>query len=219
MFMGHYAAAFAAKRVAPELPLPLCFVACELVDYFWGSLVLAGVERMRIVPHFNATNWLDLYFMPYTHSLPAAVLWSAGAAGLAVLFMQPSPRRSLVALVIGLTVGSHWLLDFVVHLPDLPLLFDSMKVGLGLWDYRYAALALELVVLWAGALACARTAGAPAGRYLLLTAFMSMLQVLSLVLTQPGSSSAAAAQVLSTYVLVTFCAWLLERKRTAPSPA
>jgi hypothetical protein len=219
MFMGHYAAAFAAKRVAPELPLPFCFVACELIDYFWGLLVLTGVERMRVVPNFNATNWLDLYFMPYTHSLPAAVIWSAGMAALAALFIKPSPRRTRIALVIGVTVSSHWLLDFVVHLPDLPLLFDSMKVGLGLWDYRYPALALELVALWAGVLVCLRPAGDLAGRYLLLAVFMSVVQVLSLVLPQPGSSAMTAAQILSTYVTVTFCAWLVERKRAAPATA
>ncbi len=29
---------------------------------------------------------------------------------------------------------SHWVLDFVVHRPDLPLFDDASKVGLGLWD-------------------------------------------------------------------------------------
>jgi hypothetical protein len=42
-------------------------------------LILLGVEKVRIVPGITATNPLDLYFMPYTHSLIAAVLWSLAA--------------------------------------------------------------------------------------------------------------------------------------------
>jgi hypothetical protein len=43
-------------------------------------------------------------------------------------------RDRRASSMIGLVVFSHWVLDFIVHAPDLPLLFkDSPKVGLGLW--------------------------------------------------------------------------------------
>jgi hypothetical protein len=45
MFVGHYSAAFAAKRFAPAVPLPVYFIACQLIDIFWGSLVLQPARQ------------------------------------------------------------------------------------------------------------------------------------------------------------------------------
>jgi hypothetical protein len=79
MFVGHYGPAFAIKAIRPSIPLWLLFVAVQLVDVGWALLVLLGIEKVRIVPGMTASNPLDLYYMPYTHSLAAAALW-AGAA-------------------------------------------------------------------------------------------------------------------------------------------
>lgn len=79
MFVGHYGVSFAAKRVAPAIPLWALFIAVQLLDVFWAPLILLDIEKVRIVPGITASNPLDLYYMPYTHSLPAALLWSAGA--------------------------------------------------------------------------------------------------------------------------------------------
>ena len=76
MFVGHYGVSFAAKRLAPQVPLWVLFVAVQLLDVFWAPLVLLGVERVRIVPGITASNPLDLYYMLYTHSLVAAALWA-----------------------------------------------------------------------------------------------------------------------------------------------
>src|SRR3569832_1194222 len=109
MFMGHYSAAFAAKRVVPAIPLPVWFVACQVIDLCWGTLVLLDVEKLRVIPHFPATNGLDLYFMPYTHSLPAAIAWSLAAALLFLLFSgSVFMRCALAAVVLGTVVASHW---------------------------------------------------------------------------------------------------------------
>ena len=77
MFVGHYGVSFAAKKGDASVPLWVLFVAVQLLDFAWAPLVLLGVEKVRIVPGFTRTNALDLYYMPYTHSLVAAVLWSA----------------------------------------------------------------------------------------------------------------------------------------------
>ena len=79
MFVGHYGVSFAAKKGDASVPLWVLFVAVQLLDFAWAPLVLLGVERVRIVPGFTRTNALDLYYMPYTHSLVAAILWSAAA--------------------------------------------------------------------------------------------------------------------------------------------
>ena len=211
MFVGHYSAAFLAKRVAPAVPLPVYFIACQMIDLFWGGLVLLGIEKLRVIPGFTRSNGLDLYFMPYTHSLSSAVLWSVAAA---VLFWLCTPRlaqRVRCALAIGLTVAAHWILDLLVHIPDLPLWFDSMKVGLGWWNYRTFALLLELGLLWASVLLCLKEAGDRRGRYLLLAAGMSGLQLYSLF-KQPAAPAAVAMQLLAAYLALTACAWWASRR-------
>lgn len=204
MLIGHYSAAFIAKRVAPSLPLPLLFVACQLIDFFWAMLVLLGIEKLRVVPDFNPSNPLDLYFMPYTHSLPAAVIWSGGAAVLYWLYSNASVHRTRNAILIGIVVSSHWILDFVVHLPDLPLWYDSFKVGLGLWNFRYLALALELGLLWGAVIACWKVAAENRWRYMLLASLMSALQVSTLIMPAPSSDTSVAFQLLATYAVLTF---------------
>ena len=79
MFVGHYGVSFAVKAVDRRIPLWLLFIAVQFVDVLWGVFVLLGIERVRIVPGITASNPFDLYYMPYTHSLVASVLW-AGAA-------------------------------------------------------------------------------------------------------------------------------------------
>src|SRR5258706_173300 len=85
MFVGHYGVSFAAKKLEPELPLWLLFIAVQLLDVLWAPFVLLGVEKVRIVPGFTATNPLDLYYMPYTHGLVAALGWSVVAAPTAIV--------------------------------------------------------------------------------------------------------------------------------------
>jgi hypothetical protein len=86
MFVGHYGPSFAAKALKRPIPLWVLFLAVQLLDVFWSIFVLLGIEKVRIVPGITATNPLDLYYMPYTHGLDAAVLWS-WAAGLRILGM------------------------------------------------------------------------------------------------------------------------------------
>jgi hypothetical protein len=148
MFVGHYGPSFAIKAARPQIPLWVLFIAVQLVDVGWAILVLLRIEKVRIVPGITASNPLDLYYMPYTHSLVAAVLWSvaAGAFGTWLLGIKTWP----VALWIGAAVFSHWVLDFLVHRPDLPVYDDTMKVGLGIWNYPAIAIALEATLLFVG---------------------------------------------------------------------
>jgi len=214
MFIGHYSAAFVAKRIAPAVPLPVYFLACQLIDLFWGALVLLGVEKLRVIPNFTKSNGLDLYFMPYTHSLSSAVLWSAAAAVLFWLCTPSLVQRTRTAVLIGLAVASHWMLDLLVHIPDLPLWFDSVKVGLGWWNYRTFALLLELALLWGSVLLCLRVAGCKRTRYLWLAAGMSGLQVFSLY-RQPAEPAAVAMQLLAAYLTLTAIAWWVDKSPTA----
>ena|SRR2546428_13957613 len=166
MFVGHHGVSFAAKRADKTIPLWVLFIAVQLLDVFWGVFVLLGVEKVRIVPGFTASNPLDLYYMPYTHSLVGALVWSV-AAYAAYRLLRRFGGSHRAALFVGLAVFSHWVLDLVVHRPDLALYDDAHKMGLGLWNYPAPAFLLEVAILFGGMLLYLRstTATTPLGRW------------------------------------------------------
>jgi hypothetical protein len=135
MFVGHYSVSFAARARGFAIPLWVLFIAVQLLDVVWAPLVLLGVEKVRIVPGITASNALDLYYMPYTHSLVAAILWSVAAA-VAYRLAVPNAGRT-APFVIAAAVFSHWVLDFIVHRPDLPIYDDVAKVGLAIQAYIF----------------------------------------------------------------------------------
>ncbi len=115
------------------------FLAVQLLDILFAIFVLLGVEKLRIVPGFTAFNPYDLYWMPYSHSLLAALIWSAltTLVALAALRHLRSRDKRIAAGLLGAAVFSHFLLDLPMHTPDLPLGLDaaSPKIGLGLWNH------------------------------------------------------------------------------------
>jgi len=146
MFVGHYGPGFAAAGARRGPSLGAACIAVQLVDYAWAAFILTGVEHARVTPGFTALSPLDLYDMPFTHSLVAALAWSA-LGGLVYALIDR--RNARAAVWIGLCVFSHWILDWVVHQPDL-LLWGNLKVGLGLWSNAAAGVAAELGVLGLG---------------------------------------------------------------------
>jgi hypothetical protein len=209
MFIGHYGVSFAAKKAAPTVPLATLFVAVQLLDVGWSTLVLLGVEKVRIVPHFTASNSLDLYFMPYTHSLLGALAWSLGA----FLLYRALARKAtpMAALVVGAAVFSHWALDLLVHRPDLSLFDDTAKVGLGLWNYPAIELPLELLVLFAGLWLYLRSGVTRRLGMIVFAVLLGAVQVLNFLAPPPGSDRAAATAALVAYVVLAAIAGILER--------
>jgi hypothetical protein len=215
MFIGHYAVSFAAKRVRPEIPLWVLFVAVQLLDVMWAPFVLLGIEHVRIVPGITASNPLDLYDMPWTHGLPGALGWSVLAWGLWRATARDQRFRA-GAGVVGLAVFSHWVLDFVVHRPDLPLWDNTAKVGLGLWNYPMPALALECGLLVAGLLLYLRGIGRSALPWLVFAAFMLAVHTIAFFGAPPATPAMAAIMALVAYVLLAgIAAWLERRSHAA----
>jgi hypothetical protein len=215
MFVGHYGVAFIAKAKAKEIPLWQLFIAVQLVDVVWAPLVLLGIERARIVPGITKSLPLDLYYMPYSHSLVAAFVWSA-AAFAAYRTFRPSGTRA-AALVLGLAVLSHWLLDLFVHRPDLPLWDDTYKVGLGLWNYPLAAFLIEGGLLVGGLLLYLRSSVAvsPAGKYSfwLFAAVLLITQAFVVIVQPLPSATFAAVLFLASYVGLAATAYRVELTR------
>jgi hypothetical protein len=215
MFVGHYGPSFAIRAVRPEVPLWVLFVAAQLVDIAWALLVLGGIEKLRIVPGITAANPLDLYYMPYTHSLVAALLWAGAAAVVGRLVFRWKGWSA--AAWVGVAVLSHWVIDWLVHRPDLPLYGDSMKVGLGLWNHVGLSLGLEVLVLGAGLwLYLSRTSGITTiGRYgpVVFVLLMLAVQLASLVGPLPPSPAAVAASALGAYLVFAAVAGWIDRQR------
>jgi membrane-bound metal-dependent hydrolase YbcI (DUF457 family) len=140
VFIGHFAAAFAAKPAAPSVSLGTLFLACEWVDLVWPALLLAGIERVEIRPDVTAFTPLDFVHYPWTHSLLMGAAW---AAAFGLLYFRLRKNRK-AALVLAAVVLSHWFLDLVAHRPDLPLAPGSdSRFGLGLWSSVPATLTFE----------------------------------------------------------------------------
>lgn len=219
MFVGHYGPSFAIRAMRPEIPLWVLFVAAQLVDIAWTLLVLAGVEKVRIVPGFTAANPLDLYYMPYTHSLVAALLWAVAAAAICRWLFRW--RGRVVAAWVGAAVLSHWVLDWLVHRPDLPLYGNSAKVGLGLWNFLGLSLALEVLVFAGGLwLYLARTRAVTAvGRSgpIALAVFMFAVQVASIIGPPPPSTEIMAVSGFGAYLVFAALAGWVDQGRTPVS--
>lgn len=143
MFVGHYSAAFAAAALPKAPKLGTLFVAAQLVDFGFFIFVPLGIEHMRIDPAASVMNPLDLYDMPWTHSLLGALAWAAAFA----VVLRGTIGNWTAALIGGAVVVSHWLLDLIVHVPDLTLAGSQPKLGLGLWNHPAIAMPLEIGLL------------------------------------------------------------------------
>lgn len=148
MFIGHFAVALAAKRATPVVSLGWLFLACQLADLVWPTLVLLGIEHVVIDPGNTAFTPLDFAYYPYSHSLIALVLWAVLAA---VLYLALNRGAVGAAIAVSLTVVSHWVLDVISHRPDMPLtLAGPTRLGLGLWQSVPATVIVEAVMLAVG---------------------------------------------------------------------
>lgn len=221
MLIGHYAPALVLQRIRPSVKLWQLFVATQLVDVLWGLCILGGIEHVRIVQGFTQSNDLDLWHMPYTHSLAATLVWSVLAL-LGGLVLRRGPTRTGDAVVIALAVASHFVTDWIVHVPDLPLWgAQGPKLGLGLWRHRPLALAVETGLFAAAALwwwwpRRARAGARAAGAGLLA---LTGIAAASYYVPTPPSPSAMALTGLSTYALVAALAGWIDRKSAAPGVA
>ena len=211
MFVGHYAAAMAAKAAEPRAPLWAYVAGCQLVDVGWSGLVMSGVERFRFDPSLPGSP-LDLYHMPWTHSLPAALLWSLGAAAL----MRALRLPWAAAAMVGAAVFSHWVLDLVVHRPDLELWPGDGKVGFGLWNYPIDEMGVEIGLLAVGGAAWTasrKSAQRTAWPAILFIAFLVALHIAARYRGGPApSTSAFALTALIAYLAVSAIAWLVDRR-------
>lgn len=210
MFVGHYAAAMAAKAIEPKAPMWTLAAASQLIDIGWSSFIIAGIERASVDPALPGST-LVLEHMPWTHSLPAVFAWSVVAALLVMLLRLPL----WASAVVGLTVFAHWLLDLIVHRPDLELWPGGERVGFALWNYPVPEQALEIgliAVCGAAWVASRKSLGRMAWPAIGFLGFLVALQIVAMLSPQPAGplGPESGATILVIYLVVVAIAALID---------
>lgn len=215
MFIGHFAIGFASKAVAPRVSLGTLFLAAQFADLLWPSLLLLGLERVRIVPGATVVTPLEFEHYPISHSLVALAGWS-----LVFALAHFAVRRDLrAAAVLAALVTSHWLLDAVMHRPDLPLYPGSaVMAGAAVWNSLPLSLAIELALFAAGVWSYARITRPADGigrwAFVGLAAMLLLIHAGNLLGPPPPSVQAIAWLGQAQWLFVLWAYWI-DRHRVA----
>jgi hypothetical protein len=218
MLAGHLGAALIFKRADMRLNLGVLFFAALLLDFILWSLVLSGAEHVHIPADYARRHYLTFEF-PYSHSLIMSLVWAALLGVVAWGLWSVRSTRFKIGIVIALTVFSHFVLDALVHVPELPILGGtSMKIGLGLEDTPQIALLLELGIslfglllyLWPGPLRRRSTTGLT----LLVLAVTVLTAVGMMLAPAPATEAQSAVGALVTITFITVMGTWLDRSAT-----
>jgi len=206
MFLGHFAVALGAKKAAPRASLGALVFGAQLADLLWPVFLLLGWEQVRIDPAATRVTPLDFVSYPYSHSLLAELLWALGI-GLVYFAIR---RNARAAIVVALCVPSHWLLDYISHRPDMPIVPGGARYGLGLWNFPAATLAVELTLFAVGiALYLSATRAKDRIGHWALWSLLILLVALYLASsnTPPPNERALAFTALALWITVPWAAW------------
>jgi hypothetical protein len=214
MFIGHFGVGLGAKAAAPRVSLGTLFLAAQFIDLLWPTFLLLGIEQVRIDPGATAVVPLDFVSYPISHSLATVCGWALLVA--VAYYVVRHDRRGTV--VLGLAVVSHWLLDAIVHRPDLPLVpGNAYVVGLGLWSSLIASLVVELGLFAVGVWLYARSTEAAdaLGRWTFrgLVGFLLVVHAANLFGPPPPSVTALAWVGQAQWLLVAWGYWVDRHRR------
>jgi len=214
MFIGHFALGFALKRAAPRANLGWLIASVSFLDLVWPIFVLTDIERVEVDQGNTVFTPLDFVFYPYSHSLAAALIWSGLFAAVYLVFSKY--KTGSVVMAVG--VLSHWILDAIVHRPDLPLYPGSeTKMGFGVWDSFPATLVIEIAMFGLGVwLYSASTKAADRiGKYAYFAFVIFLILVYFANAFAPPPPNATAVAIVATLAwLFPFWAAWFDKHRT-----
>jgi len=213
MFIGHFAAGFASKKISNSLSLALAFIAVQFLDLLWPILVLLGIEKVRIEEGITKLTPLDFTYYPYSHSLLMVIVWSL-LFGLIYYLVTKNRQNSFI---LGVLVLSHWVLDLLVHRPDLPLSpFSDLKVGFGMWNYPFMGIIIEFGLFFAGVYFY-YTSKKPKKKiaFWSLIGFFMIIQVLNFFGPPPPDVNSIAWGGNMMWLFVIWAWWIEREKKTA----
>jgi hypothetical protein len=218
MFLGHFGVALAAKKTAPKASLGTLVLAAQFADLLWPIFLLAGWERVRIAPGITRMTPLDFVWYPWSHSLLMQIVWGV-ALGAAYLAFRRDARS---AAVVAVCVPSHWVLDWIVHRPDLPIVPGGARYGLGLWNSLPLTLILELALFLGGiAIYMSATRAKDRTGHFALSSLLALLLVLYLASAlgpPPPNVHVLALSALAIWLTVPWAAWA-DAHREIAAPA
>jgi hypothetical protein len=215
MFLGHYGVGFGAKKFVPNVSLGTLFIAAQFLDLLWPTLLLFGIEQVQIVPGVTRVTPLLFEHYPISHSLLAVIGWGILIGGV-YYYLK---RSRFAALVIGFLVVSHWLLDTIVHRPDLPLYPGSnILIGFNAWSSLPLTLVIELSLFALGVWFYLRTTVATDNKgkwgVVILVIFLLLVYLASVFGSPPPSSEAIAWVGQSQWLMVLWGYWLDRHRRS-----
>ena len=211
MFIGHFAPAMIAARHKDAPSLPVLFIGAQLVDWAFFGLLLTGAEKMRVTPGISAMNPMDLYHMPYTHSLLGSAIF---ALVFGVLIFAATRNRT-DALIAAAVVLSHWFLDLLVHVPDLTLAGSPPKLGLGLWNHPSIEMPLELALTFGSLWLYAKIAKPKALPLASLAGVLLLLQAVNWFgPVEPEVTAGTSLLAFFAFGLATLLAWWVYRSES-----
>jgi len=214
MFIGHYAVAFAAKKAAPQTSLGTLFLGVQLADQLWPILLLLGVEHVRITPGITVMTPFDFYDYPFSHGLLALSIYAVVAT--TIYFIATNYKRG--ALILGICILSHWVLDVITHRPDMPLGFgNGMMFGIGLWNSWNGTVIVEGSLFLAGVIFYYVTTKSRDSVGLVgtleLVAFLALMYVVNIYAPPPPNVIMVAIGGNAGWLLILWAYWV-DRHRT-----
>ncbi len=209
MFIGHFGVGLGAKKLAPKISLGTFFLAAQFLDLLWPLFLLFGWERVTIQPGITKMTPLNFTYYPYSHSLLMACAWGVVIA--IIYFFIKRSRKG--AVMLGLCVVSHWVLDLLVHRPDLPLYPGSTRfVGLGLWNYPIIEVIAEGSIFIAGLIFYLQTTKAKnkVGVYAFwpLIILLSITYISNLFGSPPASTKLIAWMGMAQWLFIIWAYWV-----------
>ena len=204
MFLGHFALAMAAKKIAPKVSLGALGLSAQVADCLWPVLLLLGLEQARIAPGITRVTRLDLIY-PISHSLLLQLVCGVLLGGAYFIW-----RRNIRgALFVAALLPTHWLLDYFAR-PDMPLYPGGPKFGLGMWNSLSLTLLVECALFLLGLLLYLRaTRSKGGGSYGFWSFVLSLAAVYaaSLLGPPPPNVRVVTLSALALWLTVPWTAW------------
>ena len=200
---------FAAKKIDNRPSLGTIFMATQFIDLLWPVFLIFRIEQVKIVSSNNPFTTLDFIYYPFSHSLFAAVFWAL-VFGLVYFLIKKNLKGSIL---LGGLVVSHWFLDLLTHVPDLPLVpWSDFKVGLGLWNSVPFAIIVELIIFIIGfylylKATKAKNKKGSIGLWSLLVFFI-IVYFINIISPPPPSTDAIGYAGLSLWLFVIWAYWI-----------
>ena len=209
MFIGHFGAGFAGKKLDRTTSLGTYIMAAQWIDLIWPILLLLGIEKVDIKPGISAVTPIDFVYYPFTHSLTGVIIWGV-LFGLVYFIIK---KKIKTAFILCALVVSHWFLDLLVHIPDLPLIPGlELKVGLDLWNSLAGTLLVEGLIFTTGVYLYLRSTKArnKTGKYALwgLILFLVLIYIGNLFGPPPDSVQAIAIVGNAQWLIILWGYWI-----------